>query len=77
MQINERRDMPGVPFWQCNYWEHIIRMVLTNPPFGKKNSVTYVTDEDELRRESPAIVRDDYRGGLGTLEQFREIAEDL
>jgi hypothetical protein len=24
-QINELRDMPGVPFWQRNYWEHIIR----------------------------------------------------
>ena len=27
-------------------------MVLTNPPFGKKSSVTYVTDEGEIRRES-------------------------
>ncbi len=24
-QINELRGMPGVPFWQRNYWEHIIR----------------------------------------------------
>jgi REP element-mobilizing transposase RayT len=24
-QINQLRDMPGVPFWQRNYWEHIIR----------------------------------------------------
>jgi putative transposase len=24
-QINELRDMPGVAFWQRNYWEHIIR----------------------------------------------------
>jgi type I restriction enzyme M protein len=35
-------------------------MVLTNPPFGKKNSVTYVTDEGEIRRESPMVVRDDF-----------------
>jgi type I restriction enzyme M protein len=35
-------------------------MVLTNPPFGKKSSVTYVTDEGELRRESPTVVRDDF-----------------
>ena len=35
-------------------------MVLTNPPFGKKSSVTYVTDEGELRRESPMVVRDDF-----------------
>jgi type I restriction-modification system DNA methylase subunit len=34
--------------------------VLTNPPFGKKSSVTYVTDESELRRESTRIVRDDF-----------------
>ena len=24
-QINQMRDMPGTPFWQRNYWEHIIR----------------------------------------------------
>ncbi|MEZ4736627.1 MAG: N-6 DNA methylase [Caldilineaceae bacterium] len=35
-------------------------MVLTNPPFGKKSSVTYVTDEGELKRESETIVRDDF-----------------
>jgi len=35
-------------------------MVLTNPPFGKKSSVTYVTDEGEMRRESPTVVRDDF-----------------
>jgi putative transposase len=23
--INELRTMPGVPFWQRNYWEHIVR----------------------------------------------------
>ena len=35
-------------------------MVLTNPPFGKKSSVTFVTDEGEIRRESQNIVRDDF-----------------
>jgi type I restriction enzyme M protein len=35
-------------------------MVLTNPPFGKKSSVTYVTEEGELRRESQTVVRDDF-----------------
>ncbi|MCP4590078.1 MAG: N-6 DNA methylase, partial [bacterium] len=35
-------------------------MVLTNPPFGKKSSVTYITEEGELRRESQTIVRDDF-----------------
>jgi putative transposase len=24
-QINELRDMQGLPFWQRNYWEHVIR----------------------------------------------------
>lgn len=35
-------------------------MVLTNPPFGKKSSITYVTDSGEIRRESQDIVRDDF-----------------
>ena len=35
-------------------------IVLTNPPFGKKSSVTYITEEGELRRESQTIVRDDF-----------------
>ena len=35
-------------------------MVLTNPPFGKKSSVTFVTDEGDVRRESQNIVRDDF-----------------
>jgi type I restriction enzyme M protein len=35
-------------------------MVLTNPPFGKKSSVTFVTEEGEVKRESTTIVRDDF-----------------
>jgi type I restriction enzyme M protein len=35
-------------------------MVLTNPPFGKKSSVTFVTDEGETKRENQTIVRDDF-----------------
>jgi type I restriction enzyme M protein len=35
-------------------------MVLTNPPFGKKSSVTYVTEDGELRREAQTVVRDDF-----------------
>jgi type I restriction enzyme M protein len=35
-------------------------MVLTNPPFGKKSSVTYVTDEGDTKRENQTIVRDDF-----------------
>ena len=35
-------------------------VVLTNPPFGKKSSDTYITDEDEIRREAQTIVRQDF-----------------
>jgi type I restriction enzyme M protein len=35
-------------------------VVMTNPPFGKKSSVTFVSDEGETRRESQTIVRDDF-----------------
>lgn len=35
-------------------------IVLTNPPFGKKSSVTFVTDEGEIKRESQNIVREDF-----------------
>jgi REP element-mobilizing transposase RayT len=24
-RINQQRNMPGIPFWQRNYWEHIVR----------------------------------------------------
>ncbi|CAN5541505.1 class I SAM-dependent DNA methyltransferase [soil metagenome] len=35
-------------------------VVLTNPPFGKKSSVTTITEEGEQSRESLVIVRDDF-----------------
>ena len=35
-------------------------LVLTNPPFGKKSSVTFVNEEGESKRESQVIVRDDF-----------------
>jgi type I restriction enzyme M protein len=35
-------------------------MVLTNPPFGKKSSVTVVNVEGETEREDLVIVRDDF-----------------
>jgi type I restriction enzyme M protein len=35
-------------------------MVLTNPPFGKKSSVTFITEDGELRNETQTIVRDDF-----------------
>jgi len=35
-------------------------MVLTNPPFGKKSSMTFVNVEGETEREDLVIVRDDF-----------------
>jgi type I restriction enzyme M protein len=35
-------------------------LVLTNPPFGKKSSITFVTEQGETRRESQEVVRDDF-----------------
>ncbi len=35
-------------------------LVLTNPPFGKKSSVTFVNDEGETKHEAQTIVRDDF-----------------
>jgi len=35
-------------------------MVLTNPPFGKKSSMTFVNEEGDLAREDLVVVRDDF-----------------
>ena len=35
-------------------------MVLTNPPFGKKSSVTFITESGEKKTEAQTIVRDDF-----------------
>ncbi len=35
-------------------------MVLTNPPFGKKSSVTVINDAGDQQKESLVIVRDDF-----------------
>ena len=35
-------------------------VVLTNPPFGKKSSVTFINEAGEARREASVIVRDDF-----------------
>jgi type I restriction enzyme M protein len=35
-------------------------IILTNPPFGKKSSVTFVTEEGDVKRESTTIVREDF-----------------
>jgi len=35
-------------------------MVLTNPPFGRKSSITFVNGEGEAEREALVVVRDDF-----------------
>jgi len=35
-------------------------MVLTNPPFGKKSSVTFITESGEKKTEAQTIVREDF-----------------
>jgi type I restriction enzyme M protein len=35
-------------------------LVLTNPPFGRKSSITYVTEGGREERESATVVRDDF-----------------
>jgi len=35
-------------------------MVLTNPPFGKKSSITYMNEEGREEREANVVVRDDF-----------------
>jgi type I restriction enzyme M protein len=35
-------------------------MVLTNPPFGRKSSMTFVSEDGEVGREDLVVVRDDF-----------------
>jgi type I restriction enzyme M protein len=35
-------------------------MVLTNPPFGKKSSMTFVNEEGDVAREDLVVLRDDF-----------------
>jgi type I restriction enzyme M protein len=35
-------------------------MVLTNPPFGRKSSITFVNDEGDTEKETLTVVRDDF-----------------
>jgi type I restriction enzyme M protein len=35
-------------------------MVLTNPPFGRKSSMTFVSDDGDVAREDLVVVRDDF-----------------
>ena len=54
-------------------------MVLTNPPFGKKSSVTYITEAGEVKREAQTVVWFyDYRTNIHhTLKQNPLTRADL
>jgi len=41
-------------------WGEQYSMVLTNPPFGKKSSVSFVNEEGAITKEKQVIVRDDF-----------------
>jgi len=41
-------------------WKATFSMVLTNPPFGKKSSVTFVNEEGEAEKEDRIILREDF-----------------
>jgi len=51
-------------------WGEQYSMVLTNPPFGKKSSVSYVNDEGELEREKQTVVREDFFGAATSNKQL-------
>ena len=38
----------------------IYDMILTNPPFGKQSSETFITDEGDVAKQDLVIVRDDF-----------------
>lgn len=41
-------------------WGGQFSMVLTNPPFGKKSSVSYVNEEGQVAKEKQVVVRPDF-----------------
>lgn len=41
-------------------WSGEYSMVLTNPPFGKKSTLSFVNEEGDADREDRVIVRDDF-----------------
>ncbi len=56
------------------------KMVLTNPPFGKKSSVTFIGEDGDEQREGLTIARDDFwattsNKQLNFLQHVRSILE--
>jgi len=52
--MNEVREMAGVPFWQRNYWEHIIRNEASLDrirEYIENNAARWA--EDQLHPEAP------------------------
>ena len=44
----------------CGHLGETFDVVITNPPFGCKSSVTFANDEGREERESSVVVRDDF-----------------
>ena len=63
--INQIRDTPGIPLWQRNYYEHIIRnekelhrireYIFTNPSQWNKDKNNSVNIQNELFLESDKL----------------------
>jgi len=41
-------------------WGQEYTMVLTNPPFGKKQSLLFVNEEGDTEKEDQVVVREDF-----------------
>lgn len=55
-------------------------VVITNPPFGKKSSVTFINEQGETRRESQTVFREDFWAStsnkqLNFLQHIKSILE--
>jgi type I restriction enzyme M protein len=66
--------LAGEHFWLLH------QMVLTNPPFGKKSSVTFIGEDGDEQREGLTIARDDFwattsNKQLNFLQHVRSILE--
>ncbi len=46
-------------------WGDQFSMVLTNPPFGKKSSVSFVNEEGAVGKEKQVVVREDFWASTG------------
>jgi type I restriction enzyme M protein len=52
--VHTGHDSLGAP------WRHVYSVVLANPPFGKKQSLTFVTGEGEVEKDDQVVLREDF-----------------